>query len=62
MNEKKRFLFLDVGLPTTEDLAEKLQAALQARGAEVESMPLAGNYDAVLDRLLEGAVPVVLKH
>ena len=61
MNENKRFLFLDVGLEGTDELSARLQAALKSRGAEVEELPMAGNYDTVLDRLQEGAIPVVLK-
>lgn len=61
MSQNKQFVFLDTGQASASDLPARLQAALEAKGAQVETMALADGYDAVLDRIEQGAVPVVLK-
>lgn len=62
MSESKRFVFLQLAAENQANgLEERLEEGLRQRGASVERLPLSGNYDAVLDRLAEGAVPVVLK-
>ena len=61
MNNKRRFLFLDVGLETNYQLVSKIQQGLTELGAAVEEMVLDGNYELVLDQLEEGAIPIVLK-
>ncbi len=57
----KTFLLLDIGQYCEQGFLMQLRSALESQGATVETLLLAGNYDTVLDRLAQGAVPVVLK-
>lgn len=59
MSETKKVVLIDplAGAAQLPGLA----AALQAAGAEVREISLAGNFGEVLDALEQGYMPVVLK-
>lgn len=61
MTEQKALVFFDVGQKVDHDLLENLLHVLEKKGAKVEKMTLAGNYEQALDRLEQGAVPIVLR-
>ena len=61
MSNSKSFVFLDTQNNPDQQLTVRLQQALKDRGASVEQISLVDNYDAVLDCLQQGAVPVVIK-
>lgn len=48
-------------IPTTDGSVARAAAALRDSGVTVEEHVIGENYDAVLDRLEQGAIPVVLK-
>ena len=62
MSDDKRFLFLQLATDAPPSALEgRLEEGLGRRGAAVERLPLPGNYEAVLDRLEAGAIPILLK-
>lgn len=57
MSTNKQIVLIN---PTAEAILPELAGALRERGAEVKEMQL-GDFNAVLDLLEQGWMPVVLK-
>lgn len=60
MSNAKTVLIL-APTPAEQARAEELAAALQAAGQAARQMMIDGNYEQVLDALLDPVVPVVIK-
>lgn len=64
MNVKRKLLLVTTGGQVAADDAldlARLREALRARGAEIEECALGADPGALLDRLADGAVPVVFR-
>lgn len=61
MSTSNRVLLIEMGRHKNDPLPESLQQALITQGVEVNRMEWTDGVEAILDRVAEGSIPVVIK-